>query len=212
MTETETAVSPQGLKILEGLLFLAGEVGLDLWQLQAGLPEYTREELETGLCRLKEDCADRGIDLVELAGRWRFVARAEVFPYARELFREVRPASLSPAALETLAVIAYRQPITRVQIEEIRGVACDTILKKLLARGFIEARDRLDAVGRPLLYKVTDTFLDAFSLDTLQSLPELSEPQEPATLFEDVQPLASQEEQSASRDSQPGSSGTAPEA
>lgn len=183
-TETGTSFPGQGLKILEGLVFLAGEEGLDLWQLQAGMPEYTRPELETGLKQLQKECEARGIDLVEYAGRWRFVARAEVFPYARDLFREVRPASLSPAALETLAVIAYRQPVTRAQIEEIRGVGCDTMLKKLLARGYIEARDRLDAVGRPLLYKVTDAFLDAFSLEDLESLPELTEPEPQETLFD----------------------------
>ncbi|WP_302606974.1 SMC-Scp complex subunit ScpB, partial [Faecalibaculum rodentium] len=140
-------------------------------------------------------------DLVEYAGRWRFVARAEVFPYAQDLFREVRPASLSAAALETLAVIAYRQPVTRVQIEEIRGVACDTMLKKLLARGYIEARDRLDAVGRPLLYRVTDAFLDAFSLEDLQSLPELSAEGGQASLFDEV---TEEPEESSADDSGPG--------
>lgn len=165
------------------------------------MPEYTREELEAGLHRLQEDCISRGIDLVEYAGRWRFVARAEVFPYAQDLFREVRPASLSAAALETLAVIAYRQPVTRVQIEEIRGVACDTMLKKLLARGYIEARDRLDAVGRPLLYRVTDAFLDAFSLEDLQSLPELSAEGGQASLFDEV---TEEPEGSSADDSEPG--------
>ena len=90
MTETADIPGSQALKILEGLVFLAGEDGLDLWQLQAGMPEYTREELEAGLHRLQEDCISRGIDLVEYAGRWRFVARAEVFPYAQDLFREVQ--------------------------------------------------------------------------------------------------------------------------
>ena len=195
MTETADIPGSQALKILEGLVFLAGEDGLDLWQLQAGMPEYTREELEAGLHRLQEDCISRGIDLVEYAGRWRFVARAEVFPYAQDLFREVRP------ALETLAVIAYRQPVTRVQIEEIRGVACDTMLKKLLARGYIEARDRLDAVGRPLLYRVTDAFLDAFSLEDLQSLPELSAEGGQASLFDEV---TEEPEGSSADDSEPG--------
>lgn len=201
MTETADIPGSQALKILEGLVFLAGEDGLDLWQLQAGMPEYTREELEAGLHRLQEDCISRGINLVEYAGRWRFVARAEVFPYAQDLFREVRPASLSAAALETLAVIAYRQPVTRVQIEEIRGVACDTMLKKLLARGYIEARDRLDAVGRPLLYRVTDAFLDAFSLEDLQSLPELSAEGGQASLFDEV---TEEPEGSSADDSGPG--------
>ncbi len=83
MTETADIPGSQALKILEGLVFLAGEDGLDLWQLQAGMPEYTREELEAGLHRLQEDCISRGIDLVEYAGRWRFVARERCFPMHR---------------------------------------------------------------------------------------------------------------------------------
>ncbi len=98
-------------------------------------------------------------------------------------------------------MIAYRQPVTRVQIEEIRGVACDTMLKKLLARGYIEARDRLDAVGRPLLYRVTDAFLDAFSLEDLQSLPELSAEGGQASLFDEV---TEEPEESSADDSGPG--------
>jgi segregation and condensation protein B len=75
--------------------------------------------------------------------------------------------------METLAIIAYKQPITRVEIEEIRGVNCEMMLKKLVARGLIEAKDRLDAIGKPLLYRVTDEFLDAFQLEDLKELPEL---------------------------------------
>ena len=80
---------------------------------------------------------------------------------------------ISQAAMETLAIIAYKQPITRVEIEEIRGVNCEMMLKKLVARGLIEAKDRLDAIGKPLLYRVTDEFLDAFQLEDLKELPEL---------------------------------------
>lgn len=92
--------------------------------------------------------------------------------------------NLSQPALETLAIIAYRQPITRVEIEDIRGVGCEVMLKKLQARGLIEANERLDTVGKPLLYTVTDTFLDTFQLETIQELPELPERKQDEELFD----------------------------
>lgn len=173
------------LEIMEGLLFLAGQQGLTIHQLQSALSESSLQEIQEGLASLQKDCERRGVELQEYASRWKYTSKECVFPYARELFKEVRPASLSPAALETLAVIAYRQPVTRAQIEEIRGVSCDTMLKKLAARGLIQAKDRLDAVGRPLLYEVTDTFLDAFSLDNIESLPQLETPDQQEELFKE---------------------------
>ena len=86
--------------------------------------------------------------------------------------------------METLAIIAYKGPITRVQIEEIRGVSCEMMLKKLVARDMIEAKDRLDAIGKPLLYTVTQNFLDAFELDSLQALPEIEIKETKNELFE----------------------------
>ena len=96
--------------------------------------------------------------------------------------------SLSPAALETLAIIAYKQPITRVEIEEIRGVNCEMMLKKLQLRNLIEAKDRKDVIGKPLLYTVTDEFLDTFQLESLKELPELKQKDfEDSELFEEIQ-------------------------
>ena len=124
---------------------------------------------------LKEEYSSnaKGIELVEYANRFKFVTKEFVYPYGKQLFEEYKQPTLSQAAMETLAIIAYKQPITRVEIEEIRGVNCEMMLKKLVARGLIEAKDRLDAIGKPLLYRVTDEFLDAFQLEDLKELPEL---------------------------------------
>lgn len=172
--------------LIEGLLFMAGEDGLSLVQLQSVLPDHSRQEISAWLQELKEDLdrQDRGIELVYYGGRYKLLSRQWVYPYAQKLFETLKSVPLSAASMETLAIIAYRQPITRVEIEEIRGVGCDMILKKLLARGLIQARDRLDTVGKPLLYTVTDEFLDAFELESLQDLPQLPESQENQDLFE----------------------------
>lgn len=126
----------------------------------------------------------KGIELVEYASRYKFVTKEFVYPYGEKLFSSEKTVTLSQPALETLAIIAYRQPITRVEIEDIRGVGCEVMLKKLQARGLIEAKERLDTVGKPLLYTVTDTFLDTFQLETLQELPDLPEQKQDEELFE----------------------------
>ena len=157
--------------IIEGLLFLSGEEGLSIEQLSDAIQMDAGSFIET----LKEEYRnpDKGFELVEFANRYKFITKEFVYPYAKNIFEEVKAPSLSPAALETLAIIAYKQPITRVEIEEICGVNCEMMLKKLVARGLIEAKDRLDAIGKPLLYRVTDEFLDAFQLEDLKELPEL---------------------------------------
>ena len=160
--------------LIEGLIFLSGEEGLSLKQLQSTLNQEENLVLEQ-IESLKEDYSSesRGMELVEYANRYKFVTNEFVYPYGEKLFSSNEPVTLSQAALETLAIIAYKQPITRVEIEEIRGVGCEVMLKKLQARGLIEAKEHMDTVGRPLLYTVTDTFFDAFQLKTLQELPEL---------------------------------------
>ena len=96
-----------------------------------------------------------------------------IHPYAQKLFASAKSASLSQSALETLAIIAYKQPVTRVEIEEIRGVGCDMMLRKLMARGLIREAGRSDAPGRPILFEVTEEFMDSFRLVSLKELPQL---------------------------------------
>ena len=172
--------------IIEGLLFLSGEEGLSIEQLSDDIQMDAGSFIET----LKEEYRnpDKGFELVEFANRYKFITKEFVYPYAKNIFEEVKAPSLSPAALETLAIIAYKQPITRVEIEEIRGVNCEMMLKKLQLRNLIEAKDRKDVIGKPLLYTVTDEFLDTFQLESLKELPELKQKDfEDSELFEEIQ-------------------------
>lgn len=159
--------------LIEGLLLIAGEEGLSLIQIQSVIQEESREDLKLLLDDLMNDYAgdDHGFELICYGGRYKFVSKSQVYERAKTLYQEIIIPTLSSAALETLAIIAYRQPITRVEIEEIRGVSSEAMLKKLQARNLIEARDRLDAVGKPLLYTVTEEFFDTFGLESLQELP-----------------------------------------
>ncbi|WP_305204294.1 SMC-Scp complex subunit ScpB [Dubosiella newyorkensis] len=172
--------------IIEGLLFMSGEEGLSLVQIQSVLQELSREEILNEINSIKRRCEqeNHGFELVEYASRYKFVTKESIYPYAKRLYENLITPTLSQAAMETLAIIAYKGPITRVQIEKIRGVSCEMMLKKLVARDMIEAKDRLDAIGKPLLYTVTQNFLDAFELDSLQALPEIEIKETKNELFE----------------------------
>lgn len=161
--------------LIEGLIFLSGDEGLTLEQILKALEINDISAIKESIELLKEeyDKPEHGIELVEYASRYKFVTKETVYPFGQKLFEQFKQATLSQAALETLAIIAYKQPVTRVEIEEIRGVNCEMMLKKLMNRGLIEAKDRLDIIGKPLLYTVTDVFLDTFQLETLEELPEL---------------------------------------
>ena len=113
-----------------------------------GLKNLEMDDIRVLLDTLKEEYSSnsRGIGTCKnYANRFKFVTKEFVYPYGKQLFEEYKQPTLSQAAMETLAIIAYKQPITRVEIEEIRGVNCEMMLKKLVARGLIEAKDRLDA-------------------------------------------------------------------
>ena len=161
--------------LIEGLIFLSGDEGLTLEQILKALEINDISAVKESIELLKEeyDKPEHGIELVEYASRYKFVTKETVYPFGQKLFEQFKQATLSQAALETLAIIAYKQPVTRVEIEEIRGVNCEMMLKKLMNRGLIEAKDRLDIIGKPLLCTVTDVFLDTFQLETLEELPEL---------------------------------------
>ena len=163
-------------KILEGLLFLSGDEGLTSQQLSDALL-ISEEALEKNIRKLMNEYLeeDRGIELVHFGGKYKFVTKEIVYPYAERLFASTKIGTLSSAALETLAIIAYKQPITRIEIEEIRGVSCDMMIRKLLARSLIKECGRTDAPGKPYLYAVTNEFMDSFKLQSLDELPELKE-------------------------------------
>ena len=165
--------------ILEGLLFLVGDDGLTVEQASKSM-DISTKKAEQLFDALQKDYVDdsRGFEIERYGSRYRFLSKAFVHEAAKKLFSIDKISKLSNAALETLAIIAYKQPITRVEIEEIRGVGADVMIRKLEARGLIKEEGRSDAPGRPFLYSVTDEFMDAFSLTSLDELPELKEMKE----------------------------------
>ena len=164
----------QALTIVEGLLFIVGDEGLTLQQC-ASVLDISETEAEMILSDLQKMYQDdqRGIEVVDYGGIYKFVSKAFIHNYAQKLFANAKQAALSQSAMETLAIVAYKQPITRVEIEEIRGVGCDMMLRKLQARGLIREAGRSEAPGRPILFEVTEEFMDSFKLVSLKELPEL---------------------------------------
>jgi segregation and condensation protein B len=133
------------------------------------------EQIAEALAALAADCAGRGVELVEVASGWRYQVRREVHPWVSRMWAE-KPSRYSRALLETLALIAYRQPITRPEIEQIRGVVVSSnIIKTLEEREWIRVVGYRDVPGRPALFGTTRTFLDYFNLKSLDNLPPLSE-------------------------------------
>lgn len=160
--------------ICEGLIFAVGEDGLSLEHL-AKATGLSLKELSLIIVKIiqKYQSSEYGFELVSFASKFKFLSKKSVFPYLERLFCEYKPDTLSPSALETLAIVAYKQPITRIEIEELRGVNCENILRKLLARNLIIEVGRSEAPGRPILYGTSNEFLDSFSLNDLHNLPEL---------------------------------------
>lgn len=162
--------------ILEGLLFLVGDDGLTVEQASKSMDISTKKAEQLFDALQKEYVDDsRGFEIERYGSRYRFLSKAFVHEAAKKLFSIDKISKLSNAALETLAIIAYKQPITRVEIEEIRGVGADVMIRKLETRGLIKEEGRSDAPGRPFLYSVTDEFMDAFKLLSLDELPDLPE-------------------------------------
>lgn len=167
--------------ILEALLLAAGEP-LSLDRLLSTFPENERPDrgvLRTALMELAADYVGRGLELVEVAGGFRLQVPQRFAPWVTRL-SEQRTASYSRALLETLALIAYRQPITRGEIEAIRGVSLSGgIMKTLQEHAWIKVVGHREVPGRPALYATTAAFLDYFNLKNLSELPVLAEPGEP---------------------------------
>lgn len=164
----------QNKVVLEGLLFLSGDEGLTIEQICETLEIEENEAIDL-MDSLMDEYLDesRGMEIVHFGGIFKFVSKEMIHPYAEKLFSSTKVAVLSQAAMETLAIIAYKQPITRSEIEEIRGVGCDMMIRKLMARSLIKECGRSDAPGRPFLYEITTEFMDAFQLESLKELPEL---------------------------------------
>lgn len=164
-------------RIVEAAL-LAANQPLTLAQLHELFPEDQpppNDSIEQALEALREGCADRGVELVEVASGFRFQVKSEVHPWVARLWTE-RQTRYTRATLETLALIAYRQPITRGEIEQVRGVAVSSnIIKALEEREWIRVVGHRDVPGKPALFGTTNAFLDYFGLKRLDELPPLSE-------------------------------------
>ncbi len=161
--------------VVEALLFVAVEP-LPLARLQEALADEDPAETEATVRELAErlEGEERGLMVQEVAGGFRLTTRPEAYPWIQRL-QQVKPAKLSRAALETLAIIAYKQPITRAEIEAIRGVAVDGVMRTLLERGLIRMLGRKLEAGRPILYGTSTSFLEHFGFKNLGDLPGLKE-------------------------------------
>nr|WP_309101092.1 SMC-Scp complex subunit ScpB [Fredinandcohnia onubensis] len=176
--------------VIEGLLFAAGDEGLTLKQMALVLEinESTALDIINELINDYKQ-TDRGINLVEVAGTYQLTTKKEHAVYLKKLVESPSSSSLSQAALETLAIIAYRQPITRAEVEEIRGVKTERPIQTLIAKALIKEVGRVEGTGRAILYGTTKEFLEYFGLKTLKELPPLPEKvdeeyvQEEADLF-----------------------------
>lgn len=160
--------------VLEGLLFVVGDEGLTIKQIEEVL-EISNKEVEKILYELKLDYEkdDRGLRIKFLGNTFKLTTKEEHKPFYQSLLENPESNNLSQASLEILAIIVYNQPITRVQIDSIRGVSSSHMVRKLVAKGFIKEVGRSELPGRPYLYETTNEFLDYFGLSSIEELPKL---------------------------------------
>lgn len=163
------------LSVLEGLLFLVGDDGLTIEQI-INILEINKEEAFNLIDSLKKsyDENNRGIRIHFLGNTFKLTTKSEYHMYYEKLLTNEENNTLSNSALETLAIIAYNEPITRIQVDEIRGVQTGQLIRKLVAKGLVKEAGRSDLPGRPILYKTTSEFLDYFGLSTINDLPKIS--------------------------------------
>ena len=164
------------ISVLEGLLFVAGDDGITLEEASYIL-ELERSAVRQLLDELKKRLEDEnsGLELLLTASHYKLVTKASLKSYIEKYAVSPYSSQLSQASLETLAIIAYKQPVTRVDIESIRGVQSSGSIQKLLLRDLIEEAGRLETPGRPKLYKTTAYFMDYFGLESLDALPDASD-------------------------------------
>lgn len=160
--------------VVEGLLFASGDEGITVKQI-AKVIGVTSEIIDELIEQLKKDYyeIDRGITIIQSNEIFHLTTKREHNEYYKKLMQHPRTTRMSQAALETLAIIAYNQPITRIEIEEIRGVSSDYAVQMLLARSLIENVGRKDSIGRPILFGTSKEFLTYFGLSSIDELPDL---------------------------------------
>ena len=159
--------------IVEAILFVTGNA-VEKKEICRAM-EITEGELEETLDALESgyDFDRRGLRLLRFGAHIQLATRPDYAPYVEKLLQPVQKQSLSQAVMETLAVIAYRQPVTKAEVEQVRGVKCDYSVQSLMTKGLIEEVGRKEALGRPILYGTTDAFLRHFCIASLSELPEI---------------------------------------
>ena len=160
--------------VLEGILFVVGDDGISIDEICSVL-EIDEQEAMRLVLELKNDYLDesRGLRIDYLGNSIKLTTKREHKDYYKKLIEECNN-TLSQAALETLAIIAYNEPITRIKVDEIRGIYSAQIIRKLVAKGFVKEVGKADIPGRPILYKTTDEFLDYFGLSSKEDLPQIT--------------------------------------
>ncbi|SDH09876.1 condensin subunit ScpB [Alteribacillus persepolensis] len=161
---------------IEGLLYVAGDQGITVKEL-ANVLEVTEEEAMNALYRVQEklhQCLD-GLEIKQTGDTYQLVTVSDIASYIETYAHVPEKGKLSQAALETLAIIAYNQPITRIEIDDIRGVKSEKSVQTLMNKALITESGRAQSIGRPKLYQTTNRFLEHFGLSSLEELPELKE-------------------------------------
>ena len=160
--------------VLEGLLFVVGDEGITMKELLE-IMNISKEELQQLIIELKEEYENdnRGIRLSILGDAFKLTTKKEHKEYYEKLLKNEESNTLSSSAIETLAIIAYNEPITRIQVDEIRGVSSAQMIRKLVAKGFLKEVGKSDLPGRPNLYKTTSEFLDYFNMSSIDDLPKI---------------------------------------
>ncbi len=161
--------------IIEAVLFTVGE-SVTLERLAAAL-ETDQEELRQLLLEMKEDYSkeERGICLIELDDAWQICTKIETYDYVRKLVSQPKKRSLTDVMLETLSIIAYKQPVTKQEIEAIRGVKSDFAVNKLVEYKLVKELGRLETIGRPIVFGTTEEFLRCFGVSSIEELPDIDE-------------------------------------
>lgn len=160
--------------VLEAILFTMGESVEEkrLAEIIEETPKKTRQILED--MRARWEIEQRGITLINLEDSWQMCTRTDMYEYLIQIAKTPKKFTLSDTLLETLSIIAYKQPVTRLDVERIRGVNCDHAINRLMEFNLVMELGRLDAPGRPLLFGTTEQFLRSFGVSSLEDLPEIS--------------------------------------
>ena len=171
-------------EVVRAVLFVAGE-GVEKEYLAEKL-DVSMKELEKAVCALEEECSgENGVHLIRFKNKIQLASNPNFANYVSNVLSPVREKSLTRAALETLAIIAYKQPVTKLEIEDIRRFNCDYATQALLDQNMIEIVGRKDAVGRPLLFGTTEEFLKRFNIKDVNDLPDYSELMERIKILHD---------------------------